>query len=534
VIALLAQAAEGPASRTPLIVVGVYLLVLIGLGVFSGSLFRGTSSDYFVAGRSIGPFLLLMSVFGTTMTAFALVGSTGKAWELGAGVYGLMASSSGIVHSLVFFTVGIKLWAIGKRHGYHTQIEFFRARFDSVAIGYLLFPILVLLVIPYLLIGVLGAGAVVRGITVGMFPDTFAGTPNPATGATMFAGAVPTWLTGLVVCGVVLFYIFTGGLRSAAWANAFQTIVFMGTGVIAFFLISDRLGGLEAATRAVLERSPEHMARPNIGKLQFLTYMFVPLSVGMFPHLFQHWLTAKKAASFKLTAVAHPIFIAVVWVPCILIGIWAVGAEITPPGNNPNALLPKVVDTLLHSPFLTGLLMAGVLAAIMSSLDSQFVCLGTMFTHDVLFQWLGKERFSDRQKVLLGRGFIVAVVAVTYVLAQFPPPKIFDLAVWCFSGFASLFPLVFAAIYWRRVTKAGAIASIVVTVVVWSGFFYYGMVKTTLSGVGLDGDYLIAGMMPVAFMVAASTAALVLVSLMTKPPAPEHVERFMVTARHRA
>ena len=70
----------------PLIVVLVYLGLLLGLGAWSRRFFRGTSRDFFVASHSIGPFLLLMSVFGTTMTAFALVGSTGKAFEKGIGV----------------------------------------------------------------------------------------------------------------------------------------------------------------------------------------------------------------------------------------------------------------------------------------------------------------------------------------------------------------------------------------------------------------------------------------------------------------
>lgn len=525
-MAVLLPAAEA-ASRTPLLVVGFYLFLLISLGVFSSRLFRGTSADFFVAERSIGPFLLLMSVFGTTMTAFALVGSTGKAWELGNGVYGLMASASGIVHSAVFFLVGIKLWAIGKRHGFRTQVQYFRGRFQSNLLGYLLFPILVALVVPYLLIGLLGAGAVMRGVTVGMFPETFAGTTLPS-GRVMFEGAIPPWITGLVVCAVVLFYIFAGGLRSAAWANAFQTIVFMITGVIAFVLISSKLGGMDVATQAVIDNSPEHMTRARIGKLQFVTYMFVPLSVGMFPHLFQHWLTAKKASTFKLTTVAHPLFIGIVWVPCILIGIWAAGAGITPPGGNPNALLPKIVQTLLQDPYLTGLLTAGILAAIMSSLDSQFVCLGTMFTHDIVMHAAGEDRFSDKAQVMLGRGFIVFVVGVTYLLTFFPPPKIFDLAVWCFSGFAALFPLVFASIYWRRTTRAGAIASVLAMVVTWGSLFYEGLIKPTLAGEDMDGDFLVAGMMPVTLIFAASTAALVLVSLMTKPPSDEHVEQFMV------
>ena len=58
--------------------------------------------------------------------------------------------------------------------------------------------------------------------------------------------------------------------------------------------------------------------------------LLIPLSVGMFPHLFQHWLTAKSASSFKLPVVAHPIFIMIVWVPCVLIGIWATTGLVPP------------------------------------------------------------------------------------------------------------------------------------------------------------------------------------------------------------
>lgn len=503
-------------DRTPLWVVVGYMSLLVGLGFLVARRFRGTSSDYFVAGRSIGSFLLLMSVFGTTMTAFALVGSTGKSYEAGIGVYGLMASSSGLVHSLVFFLIGIRMWAIGKRYGYVTQIQYFRERFQSNALGWLLFPILVALVIPYLLIGLLGAGSVMSATTRGMFPETFEN------------GAVPPWLTGLVVSGVVLFYIFFGGVRGAAWANAFQTIVFMVMGVVAFVLISDRLGGLEQATARVMEHKPELLAREGeIGHLQFLTYFLVPLSVGMFPHLFQHWLTAKSAKTFRLSVVFHPIFIGIVWVPCILIGVWAHGAigdELmrTPP--RANAVLGVMVGALVKDPVITGLLTAGILAAIMSSLDSQFVCLGTMFTHDIVTHTYGEDRFTDEQKVLLGRGFIVVIVAITYALTFFPPPSIFDLAVWCFSGFASLFPLVFASLYWRRVTRAGAIASVIAMAVTWFSLFWVGLVKRPADA---EGDFLVAGMMPVTVIFAVTAVVLVVVSLLTRPPSDEVVARYL-------
>ncbi|MEX0742352.1 MAG: hypothetical protein WD079_06100, partial [Phycisphaeraceae bacterium] len=338
--------ADATVSLNPLGIVAGYLVLLVALGALSSRFFRGTSADFFVASRSIGPVLLLMSLFGTTMTAFSLVGSTGKAFDQGIGVYGLMASWSGLVHSAVFFFVGIRLWAIGKRHGYVTQIQYFRARYDSSLIGYLLFPALVALVIPYLLMGLLSAAGVMSGITSGMFPELFAATD----------GAIPRWATGLIISAVVLSYVFTGGVRAAAWANTFQTVIFMNTGVVAFYLIAQTLGGLQAASQMVAENRGEHLAREGqFGQMQFWSYMFIPLSVGMLPHVFQHWLTARSAKTFRLAVIAHPIFILIVWAPCILVGIWAAGLVETgalPADLRANQVLGVMVEQLIESPIL--------------------------------------------------------------------------------------------------------------------------------------------------------------------------------------
>ena len=531
-------AAPAPAPITPLIVIGIYLALLLGLALFSAKLFRGTSSDYFVASRSIGPFMLLMSVFGTTMTAFALVGSTGKAFQRGIGTYGLMASSSGLIHAACFFLIGIKLWSYGKKYGYVTQIQFFRDRFESRGFGYVLFPVLVTLVIPYLLIGVLGAGKTIGGVTRGMFPDFFAST----------AGAVPPWISGLVVCLVVLAYVFSGGSRAAAWANTFQTIVFMCMGLLAFYLISSKLGGLGAAIEAANDahkvRTPSDLdlvgkggaftREVGIPPLMFLTYMFIPLSVGMFPHLFQHWLTARSAKSFRLTVIMHPIFIMIVWVPCVLIGVWATAA-FTPegiagmppainglikglPDQSTGAVLTLMVKGLIQDPIVVGLVTAGILAAIMSSLDSQFLCLGTMFTNDIVLHGKPEGRYSDKQIVLIARGFIIAIVALTYIISLVNPKNIFDLAVWSFSGFASLTPLVFAALYWKGSTRAGAYASVISAMAVWLYFFGKS---------GWGGEYTVfGGVMPVAISFGAGALAMLVVSCLTSKPSDATIEKF--------
>ena len=504
------------------IIVG-YLVLLIVLGLFSNRLFRGTSQDYMLASHSIGPFLLLMSLFGTTMTAFALVGSTGKAYQTGIGVYGLMASSSAIVHSLCFFVIGVPMWRLGRRYGYTTQIQFFRDRLDSSHIGLLLFPILVGLIIPYLLIGVLGGGAVIQKVTIGTFPDSFAD----------FDGGVPPWLGSLVICIIVLAYVFAGGMRGTAWANAFQTSVFIILGVVTFLLIASRIGGqdsllanLQAATQAVQDRHPEMLTRDKLSPAKFLSFMLVPLSAGMFPHLFQHWLTARSASSFRLPVVVHPIFILLVWAPCVLVGVWATSATVDgelliPEETSPNALLAMMVARL-SGPVLSGLLTAGILAAIMSSLDSQFLCVGTIFTRDIVEHYGGSGRFTDRQIVVIARSFVVVVVATTYLLSLLEPRGVFDLGIWCFSGFSALVPLAFAAIYWKRLTAAGACASVIVTAVTWGYFFIQ-------SDFAKNPKYSFFGMLPVVGMVCASVVAMVFVSFVTRPPSDHTLDRFFNT-----
>jgi SSS family solute:Na+ symporter len=263
----------------------------------------------------------------------------------------------------------------------------------------------------------------------------------------------------------------------------------------------------------------------NMGELQFFTYLLIPLSVGMFPHLFQNCLTARSAKSFKLMLVAHPLFIMITWIPCILIGFWATGAlmpgtetPIVPAGSSPNAVLGLMVGKLT-SPIVSGLVTAGVLAAIMSSLDSQFVSVGTMFTRDIVVHKFGRNRFTDTNMIWMARGFISIIVVVTFLFTLAEPRQIFALGIWCFSGYASLFPLVFAAIYWKRATKAGAYAAVILTAIVWFALF-------AASGYGHDREFLIGGMMPVVAMFATCALSLVVVSLMTKPPTDETLLKF--------
>ncbi len=127
--------------------------------------------------------------------------------------------------------------------------------------------------------------------------------------------------------------------------------------------------------------------------------------------------------------------------------------------------------------------------------------------------------FSEKQLVMLARGFICLVVLVTYLFTLAEPRQVFSLGIWCFSGFAGLFPLVFAAIYWKKATKAGAYAGVIGGALVW-------LILFQASNYGADKEYSIGGMMPVVPILFTCAICLIVVSLFTSAPSQATLEKF--------
>ena len=150
----------------PAAVVFAYLAIVLYIGIFA---FRTRSTehaeDFFLAGRSLGPTVFLLSLFGSNMTAFSILGASGHAFANGIVTYGLMASSSALIIPLSLFVIGTRLWALGKRHGFMTPVQMFRDRWECGHIGTAIFAVQAVLLVPYIIIGVMGGGTALRAIT---------------------------------------------------------------------------------------------------------------------------------------------------------------------------------------------------------------------------------------------------------------------------------------------------------------------------------------------------------------------------------
>ena len=508
----------------PAVIVFCYLGVVLYIGIFA---FRhqgsgGSAEDYFLAGRALGPAVFLLSLFGTNMTAFTILGSAGHAFANGIVTFGLMASSSAFVIPLTLFFVGTRMWALGKRHGFMTPVQMFRDRWECGHIGTMIFALQAALLVPYIIIGVMGGGTALRAIT---------------------GGVIPYWLGGAVVALVVMSYVFFGGMRGTAWVNTFQTVLFLCFGAIALVVIARGVGGFPAAIESLMA-SPATaplLTRERISPLFFFSYTFIPLSTIAFPHITIFCLTARRMGQFKRTVIFYPLCILAIWLPCVFLGVAAnamrdvprieqklearqalASAPVSMPAEERASLRRQaagddVVPIMLQqfAPlWLAGILGAGIMAAVMAS-DSQILALSTMFTEDVFAYYGGKARFGENVQVQTGRIFVVLLTVVAYVIALRAPQSIFDLAVqYAFSGYSALSPLLVAALFWKRSTKWGALA-----VTLWVAFavIYTARVPGALAWFGL---------MPVVPMTLISCALMIVMSLMTRPPSRETVQRY--------
>lgn len=539
----------------PAIIVFLYLATVLYIGIFAFKRSRADheAEDYFLAGRSLGQVVFFLSLLGTNMTAFAILGSSGHAFANGIVTFGLMASSSALIIPLSLFFIGTRVWALGKKHGFMTSVQMFRDRWECSHIGTVIFAVQAALLVPYIIIGMMGGGTTLAAIT---------------------GGRVPYWMGGAVVALVIMSYVFFGGMRGTSWVNAFQTALFLIFGLVALIVIGTGIGGFKGVVES-LEASPATKSLLTLERtspLFFVSYMFIPLSSIAFPHITIFCLTAKKMSQFKKTVLLYPICMVAIWLPAVFLGVAA--NKITEvPGIEQKLEARKQLmegptlsaaqkddlrrksagdDVLLvllgaYAPaWLAGILAAGIMAVVMAS-DSQILALSTMFTEDIFAYYGGKEKFGEHLQVQTGRVFIIVLTIAAYLIALRAPETIFSLAVqYAFSGYSALMPLLVAALFWRGSTRWGALAATlwVAAAVIGVAIFQAvvpapapGQMGWSWSVAGIEvlsrtpGGTAVFGFMPVVPMVIISTLLIIVVSSFTRKPGEETLARYFTANR---
>lgn len=476
-------------------VVVLYLLLVLGVGEYARRSTRLNREDYFMASRSFGTLVLLFALLATNMTAFVMIGAPGLAYRAGIGTYGYVNGIFTLVFPLMMATVGYRLWLTGKKFGHITPGEMFDHRFQTKHLGTLVMVILTVWTVPYILLGAIGAGL----------------TLNQMTG-----GAVPYWAGSLIILLVVFSYVMSGGMRGTAWTNVLQGFVFMVFlwGLLIF--LGFRLGGFTQATAATMEQAPQLATRsgpPPFSTKGWLSFSLVlALDAIMFPHLFRRILTGLSEDVLKRTVVLYPIGLLLVWVPPVIIGFWGAGQVTDLAGQATDQILPLMVANFTP-PILAGFAIAGILAAVMSSIDGQTLTISTLISEDLISKYI--EDISERREVFIARATVGVLLAVTFVLSLLQPGTIVGIAEFAFSGFALTFFPLMVGLYWRGATGAAA----------WIGLAW-GFVGLWLFQVGVVPMQYAFGFMPFVPVFVAQVVLTLAVGYLTDTPSQERVGEY--------
>jgi SSS family solute:Na+ symporter len=514
----------------PVIVIAVYLIIISLVGALAFRRGKTNTEDFFLANRSVGEMVFFLSLFATNMTAFAILGSSGQAYRQGIGIYGLMASSSGLVIPLTIFLIGTRLWALGKRFGHQTQVAFFRDRWECDAIGTVIFALSAAMLVPYMIISIMGGGTVLAQIS------------HNQTGT---APLIPYWLGCGIVAVVVTLGVFLGGMRGTVWVNILQTTLFLLFGAVAVLTISHALPGGFGEYMSKLAANPKTsylVTRERIPERFFWSYTLIPLSSIMFPHMAIMCFSARKVTAFKRTVVLYPVAIMLIWLPAVFLGV--LGAATLGKVADPDGILLSMLEK--YAPlWLAGVLGAGIISAVMGSDAHQVLALSTMFTKDIYQHYGGREKYGEKGAVYFARIFIILVTVAAYLIALELKDKqgIFEIAVrYAFSGFAAMAPVMIAALFWKRSTKWGALAATLFTAgclilfvvlqnthkagdIIWQ----IGQGKDAIKVLFLTprGDVSFwNGFMTVVPMVLGSTLCMIFGSLATKPPSTATLAKY--------
>ncbi len=442
-------------------IIVAYLLVALGVGLAAYRVTERAAEDYYLASRTFGTVVLLFTVFATLLSAFTFFGGPDNAYAFGPEWILVMGLMDGIIFAVLWYVVGYKQWLLGQNHGYVTLGEMLGDRFGSRTIRALVAAVSLFWLFPYVMLQQIGAGGALAALTDGALPF--------AAGATL-------------VTAFMIVYVVLAGMRGIAWTDTLQGafMLLMVWAALVWVLVAVD-GGLATINAGLEASNPEFLALGSdfYTPGTMLTFaVSIAFGVAMFPQVNQRFFAAASETVLKRSFALWPALVLLLFVPAFLLGTWARGLGLSADVGTGESILPILLAEFTPTWF-AALVIAGAIAAMMSSSDSMLLSGSSYFTRD-LYRPLVDGDLSDRREDRLGR-IGVAVFAIAALAASIWAEAaafggasvgsilvtIGDLA---FGGFAQLALPVIVALYWRRTTGAGIAVGIVLSQVIYLAF----------------------------------------------------------------
>lgn len=435
------------------IIVGAVVIYMIFCVITGLWAMRRTknSSDFFIAGRGLGPIVVSLALFSSTLSGFGFVGGPGLVYSIGVSSFWMIVISS-TGYALGFFLVAKRIRMIADVRNCISLPDVVAARYNSEAVRFLIAVTIVLGVMGYLATQILAMAVVMQAIL---------------SGTEMFANI------GLVTCvvissAVLIFYCVTGGIIASVYTDVVQGAIMMIAGtLILLTAMSVFDGGMQEATSIILADDGEAMMPFGAaGIMASLGWFFVfGLGLAGQPHLVTKMMMNKKISdnrSILPMSLFGYVMAALLWVSIGVIMRAAVIDGVISPLSLPDDAA-SVFLSVFTNPLLAGIVFAGLFAAIMSTSDA-FLNIGTAaIIHDIPKAIRGH---SIKNELFWARvvTVILATVAASFALySHFQDATLVAiLGAFGWGTFAaSIFPVLAIGLNWKGATALGAISAIV-------------------------------------------------------------------------
>lgn len=448
-------------ASTPLLVTfGLYLTAMVLIGFVA---WRSTHSfdDYILGGRSLGSFVTALSAGASDMSGWLLMGLPGALYLAGASeawiAFGLIA---GAWANWKFVAGPLRVYT-ERTDNALTLPDYFTHRFED---GSRVLRILAAVVI-LVFFAVYCASGIVAGAR--LFESVF-GLPYAQA---LWWGAAATIL-----------YTLVGGFLAVSWTDTVQGMLMIFALVLTPVVVIASAGGLQSSLALVEQVDPAKLDWFRGGELGLIGIVsLLAWGLGYFgqPHILARFMAADSLATIPKAR-----RIGMTWMILCLFGAMAVGffgnafyaqnpALAGPVQENAERVFIELSQQLFN-PWVAGVLLSAILAAVMSTLSAQLLVCSSAITED-FYRGFMRPAAGQRELVWVGRAAVLGVALLAIWIARDPESRVLGLVAYAWAGFGAAFgPVVLISLFWGRMTRNGALAGIVVgalTVILWKQFF---------------------------------------------------------------
>ena len=498
-----------------LVTIILYMAMMVCIGI-SVSKKNKTADDFYLGGRRLGPFVTAMSAEASDMSGWLLMGLPAVALMGGLAEAAWTAIGLAVGTYLNWLFVSRRLRIYSSRLGACTLPDFFNRRFGGSAKPLTIVAALMIIVffIPYTASGFAACGK--------LFSSLFG----------------MDYVTAMILsAAVIVLYCTLGGFLAASTTDLVQSIIM----TIALFVVVGfgegmihGFGNVFANVRPLdgyldLFRGYDVAAGAtgSYGALPVASTMAWGLGYFGMPHILLRFMAIEDENKLKTSRRVASVWVVISMAIAVIIGVIGYSMMkngILPAYENASAAETVIVDiSRVLSGFgivpslVAGMILAGILASTMSTADSQLLAASSAVSQNLIVETLG-AKLSAKTNMWLARISVVIISVVGVLLALDPNSSVFRIVSFAWAGFGAVFgPLMLLCLFWRRVTKVGALAGMLTggaMVFIWKF-----VIRTSFAGTWLD----IYELLP-AFLL--SLAVIVVVSLLTAKPGPEVTDVF--------